>query len=69
MRTEVRQLRLVERLLLFSWAGLSYSEISEALGVRLGTVQSRINRARNRLLEELGGINPMAIVGEETLWE
>ncbi|GAA4224020.1 RNA polymerase sigma-70 factor (ECF subfamily) [Streptosporangium album] len=110
LRTEVRQLRLVERtgadpvtasftersderlsaeasrrslagalaalpkghrdaLLLVAWGGLSYSETSEALGIRLGTVQSRVNRARKRLRRELGGINPMTTVSEESVHE
>jgi RNA polymerase sigma-70 factor, ECF subfamily len=35
--------------------GFEYSEISEALGVDLGTVKSRLSRARARLREALGG--------------
>lgn len=110
VRTEVRQLRIVERtgadpvtapftersderlsaeasrrqlggalaalpkghrdaLLLVSWGGLSYPETAEALGVRLGTVRSRINRARNRVRKALGGINPLTIVSEEAVYE
>ena len=40
-------------LLLFSWADLSYSEIADALGVELGTVRSRLSRARARVRELL----------------
>ncbi|MFC8716626.1 RNA polymerase sigma factor [Kitasatospora sp. NPDC057198] len=36
-------------LLLFAWAELTYPEIAEALGIPLGTVRSRLNRARRRL--------------------
>lgn len=43
-----------EALLLLSWGELSYPEISEALGVPIGTVKSRIARARKRLRACLG---------------
>ncbi|MFB7947464.1 RNA polymerase sigma factor [Kitasatospora phosalacinea] len=36
-------------LLLFAWAELTYHEIAEALVIPLGTVRSRLNRARRRL--------------------
>lgn len=35
-----------EVLLLFAWAGLTYEDISHALDLPLGTVKSRLNRAR-----------------------
>jgi RNA polymerase sigma-70 factor (ECF subfamily) len=38
-----------ETLLLFVWEELSYQEISASLGIPVGTVRSRINRARRRL--------------------
>ena len=38
-----------EPLLLFAWGDLSYEEIAAALGLPLGTVRSRISRARRRL--------------------
>ncbi|MFW6437627.1 MAG: RNA polymerase sigma factor [Armatimonadota bacterium] len=40
-------------IVLYDIRGLSYQEISEALGVPLGTVKSRLNRARQALREEM----------------
>jgi RNA polymerase sigma factor (sigma-70 family) len=40
-------------LLLFAWADLSYEQIAEALALPVGTVRSRLNRARTRMREEL----------------
>jgi RNA polymerase sigma-70 factor (ECF subfamily) len=36
---------------LYAWGELSYSEIAEVLGVPIGTVRSRLSRARDRLVE------------------
>ncbi|MBA3551385.1 MAG: RNA polymerase sigma factor [Actinobacteria bacterium] len=44
-----------EVLLLFAWADLTYEEIARALGLPIGTVQSRLSRARSRLREQLPG--------------
>jgi RNA polymerase sigma factor (sigma-70 family) len=38
-----------ETLLLFAWADLDYDQIAEALRVPVGTVRSRLNRARRQL--------------------
>jgi RNA polymerase sigma factor (sigma-70 family) len=38
-----------EVLLLYAWAELSYAEIAEALGIAIGTVRSRLHRAREQL--------------------
>jgi RNA polymerase sigma-70 factor (ECF subfamily) len=43
-----------EALLLFAWAELSYEEISLALRVPVGTVRSRLHRARKVLRAHLG---------------
>jgi RNA polymerase sigma-70 factor (ECF subfamily) len=40
-----------EALLLLAWGELSYQEIAQALEIPVGTVRSRINRARRRLHE------------------
>jgi RNA polymerase sigma-70 factor (ECF subfamily) len=42
-----------ETLLLYAWEGLGYEDIGRALSVPVGTVRSRINRARSRLREQL----------------
>jgi RNA polymerase sigma factor (sigma-70 family) len=38
-----------EALLLYAWGELSYEEVARAMGCPLGTVRSRIARARSRL--------------------
>ncbi|UED84702.1 RNA polymerase sigma factor [Streptomyces profundus] len=35
--------------MLHVWSGLSYEETAQALGIRVGTVRSRLSRARTRL--------------------
>ncbi|MFF4192490.1 RNA polymerase sigma factor [Nonomuraea sp. NPDC001831] len=52
-------------LLLVTWGGLSYPEAAEALGIRVGTVRSRVNRARAKIRAELGGTDPTALAVEE----
>lgn len=42
-----------EILVMYDLAGLAYEQISEALQVPLGTVKSRLNRARQALMREL----------------
>ena len=58
-----------EVLLLYFWADLSYEAIAVALGVPVGTVRSRLNRARGRLRELFGasgsGARPRPAVATE----
>jgi len=45
-----------DALLLYVWEGFSYEQIAAALEVPVGTVRSRLNRARRRLRELYGAI-------------
>ena len=42
-----------DAVLLLAWADLSYEEIANALGIPIGTVRSRLHRARVRMRERL----------------
>jgi RNA polymerase sigma factor (sigma-70 family) len=42
-----------EALLLYAWGELKYEEIAAALAIPLGTVQSRLNRARRKVRQVL----------------
>ena len=55
---------LRDTLLLVAWGDLSYDEAATALGVPVGTVRSRLNRARSRLRRTLGEANPAALQEE-----
>ena len=57
-----------DALLLYAWAELSYEQIAEALGVPVGTVRSRLHRARGVLRELLApngeaGDDPDVVAG------
>lgn len=54
-----------EPLLLFAWADLTYDEIAEALGVPIGTVRSRIHRARGQVRARLDRESTAAEAGGE----
>jgi RNA polymerase sigma-70 factor (ECF subfamily) len=48
----------LDALLLYAWAELSYPEIGEALEIPVGTVRSRLSRARVRMRTALGVDEP-----------
>lgn len=50
-----------EVLLMIAWADLSYAEVAAALRIPVGTVRSRLHRARSRIRAALGGTDPTAI--------
>ncbi|MEV4679168.1 sigma factor-like helix-turn-helix DNA-binding protein, partial [Actinomadura sp. NPDC049382] len=50
-----------EVLLLVAWADLSYEQVADALGLPVGTVRSRLNRARKKVRQEFGGVNPTCV--------
>jgi RNA polymerase sigma-70 factor (ECF subfamily) len=45
-------------LLLIAWAGLTYDEIGESLSIPVGTVRSRLHRARNQVRQALRDLDP-----------
>ncbi|MFE3451370.1 RNA polymerase sigma factor [Nonomuraea sp. NPDC059194] len=46
-------------LLLVAWGDLAYEEVAQALSIPVGTVRSRLNRARRKVRAALGDTNPM----------
>ena len=48
-------------LLMVAWADLSYAETAAALQIPLGTVRSRLHRARTRIRAALGGYDPTSV--------
>ncbi|MFD5126461.1 RNA polymerase sigma factor [Streptomyces olindensis] len=47
-------------LLVIAWGDLDYAEAAQALDIPVGTVRSRLHRARKKLREALGGSDPTA---------
>jgi RNA polymerase sigma factor (sigma-70 family) len=50
-----------EVLLLIAWADLSYAEVAGALGIPVGTVRSRLNRARTRIRAGLSSVEATSL--------
>ena len=48
-------------LLIIAWGGLSYEETALALEIPVGTVRSRLNRARRKMRDALGGKDPTGV--------
>ncbi|MFC8918191.1 RNA polymerase sigma factor [Streptomyces sp. NPDC057116] len=48
-------------LLLVAWADLTYQEVAEALSIPVGTVRSRLNRARRKVRAALGDSDPTLV--------
>jgi RNA polymerase sigma-70 factor, ECF subfamily len=48
-------------LLMVAWADLSYHEVAVALHIPVGTVRSRMHRARTKVRAALGGHDPTAL--------
>jgi RNA polymerase sigma-70 factor (ECF subfamily) len=55
-----------EALILVGAAGLSYEEAAEICGCALGTIKSRVNRARARLLKIMDADEPADVMALET---
>ena len=54
-----------EALVLVGGAGLTYEEAAEICGCALGTIKSRVNRARNRLLKLMDVDSPGETLADE----
>lgn len=59
-------LRYREVLLLVAWADLSYEQVAVALGIPVGTVRSRLSRARRAVRSALDDTDPRVISEEHS---
>ncbi|WP_241176136.1 RNA polymerase sigma factor [Modestobacter sp. KNN46-3] len=55
-----------DALLLLAWGDLTYAEIAAVLDVPVGTVRSRLHRARRQTRTALGDVSPSSDTPEET---
>jgi RNA polymerase sigma-70 factor (ECF subfamily) len=53
-----------ELLLLVAWAGLTYEEAAQALGLTVSAVRSRLHRIRVKARAALGGADPTELIEE-----
>ena len=53
-------------LLLIAWEQLTYQEVSRALAIPVGTVRSRLHRARTKVRQVLAGTDAAATYEELT---
>ncbi len=53
-----------ELLLLVAWAGLTYEEAAQALGLTVSAVRSRLHRIRVKTRAALGGADPTELIEE-----
>lgn len=56
-----------EVLALLAWGELSYAETAAALGIPVGTVRSRVSRARSRLGDAFADVSPLPTPAEDPL--
>ncbi|MGI5197309.1 RNA polymerase sigma factor [Streptomyces sp. CA-288835] len=66
VRTALTKLRRPERevLALCVWSGLDYAAAAEALGIPVGTVRSRLSRARTKLAKHVRELELPQIAGQ-----
>jgi RNA polymerase sigma-70 factor (ECF subfamily) len=56
-----------EALILVGAAGMTYEEAAEVCGCALGTIKSRVNRGRNRLLEIMQAEQPADVMSDNDM--